>query len=70
MVVGVGCGGESERSGRINSNVTLQLSFVIRHVLPHVTGTEKEAGNIVTCMSLSNSTVPSRTIELQSLIMN
>jgi len=49
----------------INSNATLQLSFAIRNVLPHVTGTEKDAGTIVTYKSLSNSTVPLQTVEMQ-----
>ena len=62
--------GMARQKGQDNSNATLQLSFVIRHVLPHVTGTEKDAGTIVTYRSFSNSTVLSQTIEMQALITN
>jgi hypothetical protein len=51
------------RKIRINSKAALQLSFVIRCVLPHVTG--KDAETIVTYTGLSNSTVASQTVEIQ-----
>jgi hypothetical protein len=58
------------RKDRIKSNATLQMSYVTRHALPHVTGTEKDAVTIVTYMSLSNSTVPSQTVVMQTLVTN
>jgi hypothetical protein len=58
------------RKIRINSKAALQLSFVTRCVLLHVTGMEKDAGTIVSYTSLSNSTVGSQTVEIHSFITN